>query len=285
ENDSFKELSRAAFFGRPVDAGVVMANREKWLAVADYWTSRIRYFVYRNENLSEISNTVHLPGAPILAGFNRDLSVSAALCLTPDAVQVVAYRQVTQIESTQIGNWQVPNEDVWRRLIVLDGGNNQPRIVLLGSVFPTSVLLLEPDREPYPVPHASETGMLVDAAAAPGKPVVKCLIENAGQLRLVSLDISPDAKPAGTIEAGRTPALGGLSVGSLTGKDTDDFLVLGGNRLGVAFTSADEGISEMRFWALPAPARLFGRPVMMNNGKGMVYVGENGGLWNAVMAQ
>ncbi len=285
-NGEYRELSRSEISGRPVGAGVILADQEKWLALADYWNSRFRFFAHRNGKLAEMANTIDLPGPPILAGFNRDLSVAAALCRVDGGLRVVAHRQEGQLENRRIGEWRVPDDRLWRRILVLNaGGDNQPKILLLGGSFPSPALVLEPGKEPVPAPPAGgdAAGVLVEAAPARDGARLRCLAENAGRLRLIALNTAANAKPAagGAVDAGPAPALAGIALGDLTGAGGEDCAILSSGRIGIAFAGAEDGDSpNMQFWPLPEPARLFGRPVVLGGGKGLVYVGESGGLWN-----
>ena len=292
EKGEYQELAHAPVAGRPIGAGAIMAGEEKWLALADYWSSRIRFFAYRGRSLAEMAVTIELPGRPLLADFWREGSVSAVLCRTGEGLRVLAFKQEGQLNSKQIGDWAVPEEYVWRRLLVVhrDRPDSPASVVLIGGDFPNSLFILESGktvprqvRNPYP-------GTLVDAILSHDGKRVRCLSDNEGALKISTVTIQPGVgeEIVETVSAGTAPSLCGLASLDLTGNGSDDFIILGSSKIGFSFGESNAGLSAMTFWPLPAPARLFGQPIAQPSPSGagseLIYADAGGDLWSVRLA-
>lgn len=287
ESGGYGQIDDATLSGHPVGAGIITAGAEKWVAVADYWNSRIRYFALRDGRLSEMALTIDLPGEPVLADFNRELSISAVLCRSGDSLRIIAYRQDGQLHFTRIGEWEVPDSDVvWRRLLILPTILDAPPVLaLLGGNIGDSVLLFEQNvAAPRSLEHGRK-GTLIDAVQNSEKLLLHCLVDNDGTAELVTLD--PAAEGAARFDPvplGVDHALGGLFSGPLIGDDAADVAVFTSDRFAVAFASPDSLLHGVNFWPLPAPARIFGKvaPLPRPDGKGvdLVFADAGGGLWS-----
>ncbi len=281
--------ARAGLKGRPVGAGLILADKEKWLAVADYWSSRLRFFAYRNRALSEMAVAVDLPGRPLMAGFSQRDSLSAVLCRVDGGMRVVLYQQKGQLDSEKLGEWNVPDEFVWRRLVVFPsrgGPNGKPLAALLGGRADDAFLLLEIGREPsYPF-RGQKRGLLIDAVADAEFRRIHCLIDREGSLFFSTVDLDNLAAPAEETPAGPAPALCGMAAHrSLEGKAAD-LMVLSSSRIGLAYGNGDRARSGAVFRDLPSPPLLMGRPAVLLGEKGAeaVFAGAKGELWAVSLA-
>ncbi|MDR3077153.1 MAG: hypothetical protein LBV15_00115, partial [Planctomycetota bacterium] len=307
-NGEFEEKARADLHGRPAGAGIIMADDEKWLAVADYWNSRLRFFTFRDNSLSEIAVNLELPGRPLLAGFHTKASVSAVLCQTGSSLTVIAYRQKGQRDSEKLGEWRIPGEYVWRRLLVVErGGNNPPAVIAVGSDIGRSILFMEVGRkDPLVIRRDGVDGTLIDAAPYPDRHALLCLLEKNGAHYTAVMELppylrqgdsgsrsAPPPQPARSAPAAASdtplnfngpPPFCGMAVCDFSGFG-DDLLLLGATRLGAVFGHGGASQTELTFWPLPAPARLFGQLEPIRQPKAerseVVFVDMNGTLWAA----
>lgn len=290
KNGQYEKKAVARLRGRPVGAGVVNAGTEKWLAVPDYWSSRVRYYGFRNGSIAEMAATIELPGRPIVAGFDSEDSVIAVLCKLPGSMKVVAFRQDAR-SSRQLGEWTVPDTLVWSKLLVLRRNTSNPdapiSLALLGSQFSDSALLLTQGQEaPRVIKHGID-GSLVDARLGSGGSALYCLVEEDGKLQIARLnpsaDLSGDGKPV-LSDAGEAPALSGFAVVDFSGKGYADVVVLKAATSGMAVGDKGGSLSNMAYWPLQTPPRLYGSTASMaipggNGAQGVVYVDQSGGIW------
>ena len=115
----YEKKWEGAFAGRAAGVGVLHAGPEKWLAVADYWNSRIRYFALRNDLLEEMAITVDLPGRPLLAAFDAATANMAVLCRNERELVAAAFNQSDLLRTRLIRTWPVPDEYLWRHLFLV----------------------------------------------------------------------------------------------------------------------------------------------------------------------
>lgn len=281
----FQEQSRIRLSGRPAAAGVISVENERWLAVADYWHARIRFFVLRGGRLSEVAVAINLPGQPILADFSPKDSRVTALCRVKEEMRLVAYRQEKRLDFELMGNWSAPEDNVWRRLMLADATEMNPVVaVLAGGEYAESLFAFEAGQN---APRAIKTegdGALINAAPFADRTGIRCLTEQDGRLSIHSPNLSgpAGARPA-AIPAGSAPALCGLITGGFTAAGAQDVLLLSTSRLGIAAEAGGENIGPVAFWPLPEPARLFGPAAVLHPPeKGLdeaVFLGESGTLW------
>ena len=296
DSGSFRNLAKASVSGRPVGAGVILAGTEKWLVIADYWNARLRFFTLRDGSLAEMAVTIELPGQPVLAGFDKERSVSVALCKVGNEMRVAAYRQEGQLNFSQIGEWTVPNDVAWKKLMVLPesisgsyGDGMTPVFALLGGNLSNSLYILAKD-EPVKARRETGTGFVVDAAACQTTPCLRILAEESGELSFVEMGVgNPESVDRKAIPAGPTPALCGFGAFDLTGNGASDVMMLGNSRLGIAFGSGDGLYSDVSFWPLPMPARLFGVMTAIpepagKKGNSVLFLGDDDGIWSIHMA-
>ena len=281
--------------GRPVGAGVIMADGEKWLAVADYWNSRLRHYAMRGNSLSEMAVDINLPGPPILAGFDRESSVSSVICSGSESLQLACYRQVGQLSPTHIGTWSLPDEFSWRKILVLPGkpsttGELASIPVVFGNDPENSVFIADfADNRLVPC-KLPATGTLIDAVLGPYNRV-HCLVENAeGRREVISFTLSSaKGAPENVIRtpAGEGPALGGFVVANFFGAAdvVPDVAVFSAAHMSVLFNQGTDGASQAHFWELPAPARMPGAatrmPATPENPEQVIFADGEGGLWSA----
>ncbi len=286
----FQPLSLAAFPGRPAGAGVVMAESETWLAVADYWNSRLRHYALRDGNISEVAVDVDLPGRPLLAGFDRDSSMSALVCRLGDRLELICYRQQGQLQIDKVGQWPLPDENVWKNIFILPGddeGGRQPLPVLIGGDAILQVDIANGTLVPLDI---GVPGAIVNAAAGPdGR--LHCLVEDKGRLSLIAFSPSLNGRAGnvGVSAAGPAPALGGMAaVGFHARESGHDVAVFSSGRIGVAFSRADGSFTDVAWWDLPGPFRLFGpavaAPTSQTHPARVFYIDEAGNLWRMNMA-
>lgn len=282
----YETVARADLNGRPAGAGLIDAGGEPWLAVADYWNSRIRFYALRNEALSEMSVSIELPGRPVLAAFDYASGVVAALCRTHTGLRVAAYRQESQLLSKEIGGWDVPDEQIWRSLLLLPAAKGADaaavRLLLLGSVFGGN-LLLQPGTDPKPFESESAGVTLVDALYDQGTNQIAYLAKDG--FNYVASARSPDRSgetaAEGMFNAGPTPFLSGFALVNFTGAGSGSYLLLGADKAVMRFvgTQAD---NEPMTVELQSPPRIFGRiAVVRGEGGGdrAVFVDASGGIW------
>lgn len=289
----FTQMSRTSLPGRPSAAGVIIADKEKWLAVADYWNSRLRHYALRDGNLSEMAVDIDLPGRPLMAGFDRTSATSAILCRMERAVKVVSYRQENQLHSTKLGEWEIPNEYVWRRILVLPGkedSNIGAIPLLIGGDPANSVLLLEKDNPNPRTIKLPIKGVILDAALS-DEGRVYCLVDNDGALSLASFIPGRDGKASDFRQgdAGQGPVLGGLAAAKFSGNGgASDMVVLSSGKLGFAFMSATGGVGKATYWPLPTPSRLLGGLVTLPASEAgptrVVYMDAEGEIWSVGMS-
>ena len=286
----YEQLASTKLPGRPAGIGVILAEEEKWLAVADYWNSRLRHYALRGGNLAEMAVDIDLPGRPILAGFDMVSSTSALLCRSEDGTRVFAYRQRGQLRSEKIGEWLVPDEFVWRRLLLVPGNlldKRETRLVLLGGDAANAVYLMDIGSDAPKQLKLGIDGILLDASLGKdGK--VYCLVEQEGQLYLTAFRLDDNDKLviSAPVAAGEGPALCGFAAVSLAGqKSASDLMIFSSNRIGISFPVSAEEPGATNYWQLPKPARLFGGAVVMPGDLGreprVLYLDVDGGLWTA----
>lgn len=282
------DISRVSFPGRPADMGVIMAGDEKWLAVADYWSSRLRHYALRSQNLAEMSVDIDLPGRPILAGFDRDASTSALLCRTSSGNRVFSYRQENQLSSVKIGEWALPPDFVWRRIIFLPGDRAkaiEPVPVLFGGAAANAIMILEKNSgEPTPI-RVPFKGILQDAIYGPDRRFY-CLIEDNGDLKLASFELLRDGKLKDPIEvpvgSGRY-AVRLQAAKLVNGGQGFNIVMLSSTQVGVAYVSGTGELGAPAYWELPHPTGL--EPVFAPMPKtdslpaNLVYMTAGDGLW------
>ncbi len=267
------QLSSTNFPGRPAGAGVIKAADEDWLAVADFWNSRLRHFAYRSGQMAEVAVDVDLPGRPILAAFDRESATSAILCRQADKVGVYLYRQEGQYESVPAGEWQIPADLVWKRIVIVPKSEKSPLLpILCGGTGKRGIFLLDMEKQKL-VPVTLEVdGNLVDAAIGPdGK--VYCLFQKADKLQIASFTphLEKGAEGVAVMDGGIAPALAGLAAINFSGDSQlpDVAIFSTGNlALSVGYTAKDR--SKPAYWPLPKPARLSGSPAILpgKGGKG-----------------
>lgn len=282
----YTEVTSTAFSGHPAGVGIIRAGEEKWLAIADYWNARIRYYTVRDGNIAEMAITVELPGRPVLAAFHRELSISVALCQTADGFRAVAYQQDGQLNFNKIGEWDIVGDTVWKRLFVIPGDNRDapPNMALVGADLSDSVLFLAVGKDPRAI-RTSDQGVVIDAAMSGRVGRLYCLVASEGQTSLVHVDLVGNVglPPFDAIPLGEQPLLGGLAVEDFDGDGVEDILALASSRLGVVFGGEDGAPSPPYFWSVTAPSRLFGGlaafPAMTGRGGQAVFVDTAGDLW------
>lgn len=283
-----QQVSRTAIPGRPAGAGVVLADGEKWLAVADYWNSRLRYYALRDGNLSEMAVDVDLPGRPLLAGFDRDSSMSVIVCSGESRLNLVCYRQEGQLKNTKIGEWPLPDDFVWRRILVLPANEEEgrgPIPILIGGEPSGSIFLVDIAGDRLVPMKLDVPGGIVDAAiGADGR--VHCLVESEGRLNLVNFthSFTGEAQEVVVSAVGDAAVVTGLvSVGFLARDGMHDLTVLSSDRLGISFVGSDGRYGDFKWWNLPKPSRLFGDVVAVPAANGysarMFYIDNAGDLW------
>ncbi len=282
----FTQFATVAFPGRPAGAGAIRADDEDWLAVADFWNSRLRYFAFRSGQIAEVAVDVDLPGRPVLAAFDKNSSTSVLLCRLPEGMGVEMYRQEGQFRSVKTGEWRVPEDIVWKRLLVLPGGDERPPLpVLCGGSGKRGIFLLD-QAKPQPVPVVIEAeGTVLDAAlGADGK--VHCLLQNSEKLAVVSFTptIEGGAANRAISDGGTAPALAGFAAVNFSFDGlTPDLAIFSTGNLGlsVGYTPKERG--QPSYWPLPKPARLAGRPVLMpgagGKGRRLAYMDAERDIW------
>lgn len=284
-----KRVASARLPGRPVGLGVILADDERWISVADYWNSRLRYYALRGGNLSEMAVDISLPGRPILTAFDTKSSTTAVICRNDDANHLLVYRQVGQLRSEKVGDWTVPDAFVWRRILLLpgvgDNSNTISRFLLFGGDAGESVYLVdEGDADPILL-KLGISGMLVDAAADNDGEVF-CLVKNDNGLQLYrfTLDEDKDATLVGPVNAGGNAALGGFAVLPTDGQDAPVAFVLSTTSLGLSIASSGAGGDWVHYWPLPRPAMLLGQAVVIpgdrENAPRVAYFDDDGGVWS-----
>jgi tetratricopeptide (TPR) repeat protein len=315
-----RRMATAALSGRPAGMGFIKADEETWLAVPDYWNSRLRFFAFRNQSLAEMSMDIDLPGRPILAGFNAETSVSAVLCQINGETRLICYRQLGQLANERIGDWKLPNGYIWRRIFVLPvPGREIPAIVAMGSSFGRTVLLMEPgEAQAKIIQRTGWDGILIDAVPSSVRPAIHCLWDKNGRRFAGILEIPVSAAPPNASGAAErnpsasdtAPALGARAVRE-TARDfkeirvvgppalcgfaalnqsgsSADIMILGASRLDVAFDYGAPGSDNVYSWPLPAPARLFGQltPISKPDAENpeVAFMDADGNIWAIAMA-
>ena len=280
-------VSRTLIPGRPAGAGVVMADGEKWLAIADYWNSRLRHYALRDGNLSEMAIDVDLPGRPLLAGFDRDSSTSVVVCRGDDRIDLVCYRQEGQLRNSKIGEWPLPDDFVWKRILVLPGDeaeNRRPVPVIIGGEPAESIFLVDLKANTLVPMKLNIPGSIIDAVVdVSGR--IHCLVESQGELRLVGFNHSftGEAQKVTVSEVGPSLVNGLVTADFVAEEGRQDLIVFSPDRLGIAFAMDDERDIGLNWWDLPKPSRLFGDVVAApgSNGRAarVFYIDSSGDLW------
>lgn len=290
----FEPLSRTTLPGRPAGAGVVMAENETWLAVADYWNSRLRHYALRDGNLSEMAVDVDLPGRPLLAEFDKDSSTSAILCRFPDHLELVCYRQNGQLQINKLGQWPLSDEFVWRKLLIVPGDaekKREPLPLLVGGDPAASIMQVDLANNTLTPLELEVQGEIINASVGrDGR--VYCLVKSPERLSLVGFSPSPSGKAENvvTINAGETPALGGITdVRFYSKNDAGDLALFSLGRVGVAFSRDGGRFSDVNWWNLPTPFRLLGPaisvPASRNQPARVFYADEAGDMWRMSMTE
>lgn len=295
----YRELARTAFNGGPAGAGLILADREMWVAVADFWNARIRYFAFRDGNLSELVVTIPLPGNPLLADFHQASSVSAALCRTRDGLKVVSFRQTSQRDWKKLSEWEVPADFVWRQLRILESdGDATPALALFGGNAANSTLYLEHGEEKKPEWRGAIAGdaVLADAAYARKDGTTARLFMTGetmtlavAQSLLAPADASGPKVSERVIDAGKPPALSGMIMLDITGDGTKETVFFDSGAASVLFGDSGFNQNELTRWPLAAPPRALGSPCAAPNADGTgdeaLYLGAEGGIWALRMIQ
>lgn len=286
----FHPQDRVNLPGRPVGAGLLSVAGKPWLAVADYWNSRLHYYVFENGRAVEAPVEVAVPGKPLLAAFDGESGLSAVLCRLDGSTRLVGHRAVDRTHVEKVGDWEVPAGHVWRSLLYLpEGAASGPRAraLLIGSEPGRSVFLATPERgELLPV-RVPVGGNVVNAALA-GNGRVKCLVELDGKYSLVAFDVDGGGIVSGlrTVYLPGGPFLNGMVGLDLFGGDSgagkgDDVALLSATKLALVFSHEDGGVASE--WELPAPSGLFGPMTILTGAgggpDGAVYLDAAGDLW------
>ncbi|MCC8190755.1 MAG: CDC27 family protein [Planctomycetes bacterium] len=282
QDGAFRVVSATALTGRPAGAGIIRAGDEKWVAVADFWHSRVRYFAMRDGSLVEMALTIDLPGRPLAADFIRDKSILVVLCQTPDGPQVVAYRQEGQLNTEQVAAWTLPGDIVWRWLAAVQSGSDPLVIAVAGMDITESLYLLAEGREPAAPPHPYQ-GKVLGFQTGPDGSTVHALLDD-GTMRAVSF--TPGA--GGSITSRETVDMGdiaysGFAVADLTGQEGHDLVTLSASAAHVALGNRDGRSTNTVEWPLDQPPKLFGpaavirKPTVPDK---IIYLAGDGGLWS-----
>jgi DNA-directed RNA polymerase subunit RPC12/RpoP len=254
----FSQRWRTEFGGRPIGAGLVTAKGEKWLAVADYWTSRIRYFAVRNDALSEMAVLIDLPGRPVMADFDAEQSVLVALCLTNAGFQAVAYRQVDQITSERIGSWPVPGNSQWRNLHLMKAtsGATKGRMALVrGGARP--VLYRDFGAEADWRESGNRTHVVMDSLpTADGETLT--LLTATREQKVEAVFLTPDTALERRVEIPdwNAPVLGGVALADVNRDGIQDLILASQERIGIFFLDEFDRITGTFVIPLEVPAQL-----------------------------
>jgi hypothetical protein len=290
--DGLNKLGGASNGNHPVGAGVITAGAERWVCIADYWTSRLRNFALRNGSLSEMAVSTELPGKPVLAGFDRDRSLSAVLCRTRDGFSVHAYRQEGQLQSKQVGNWSVPDDLVWRKLLVKpaaeEDSDDPPVFVLVGADFANGIYILEAESGAVRNVRTGGKGVIIDAIPCRLENRIYCLVagENGTTVETVELTEFPEEGKYPSVMIDKDPVLCGFGAVNFSGASGGDLVALSATRAGIAFGGGTQQSSfdSAHFWAMPVPGRLFGKVAVYpgggGNGETVIFVDNDGGVWS-----
>ncbi|MDR2390710.1 MAG: hypothetical protein LBE84_03390, partial [Planctomycetota bacterium] len=206
-NESLIETARLPISGRSAGAGAIAADTERWLAVADYWSSRIRFFAFRENVLSEMAVNIDLPGRPLLAGFNTEEATIAVVCRTDDGgTRLFFFRQKGQRDNELLGEWELPENFLWRRVIVLPTAiRNTPAVIVAGSDSANSIFLAESgNAQRTLLSRPDMNGPLIDIAARPDYKSLICLWDKGNRRFVGSLEFQDSTKPAAS-RANRSP--------------------------------------------------------------------------------
>ncbi|MCD7895812.1 MAG: tetratricopeptide repeat protein [Planctomycetaceae bacterium] len=210
----YKLVTSTTFPGRPAGAGGIRAGGEYGIAVADYWNSRLRLYAFRSGHIAEMALSFDLPGRPVLAGFDAETSLAAVLCRTENVMRAVSFRQEGQLNTERLGDWTLPNEPIWQKVVIPSASEAlpEPLPVVVGGTAGNGVYLLDPANDDPVRVQLDRSGAIIDAAAGPdGK--VYILLRDGESLSVTSFFPTPDGRAVDVRDQpfGSWPALSGLA--------------------------------------------------------------------------
>ncbi|MCC8167356.1 MAG: hypothetical protein LIQ31_14750 [Planctomycetes bacterium] len=258
----YKLVTNTTFPGRPAGAGVIRAGDEYWIAVADYWNSRLRLYAFRSGHIAEMALSFDLPGRPVIAGFDAESSLVTVLCRTGEAMRAVSFRQEGQLNTNRLGEWTLPNEPIWQKVVIPTASETvpEPLPVVVGGTAGNGLYLLDPAKtEPVRI-ALDRPGVITDAAAGPdGK--IYILLRDGETLTVTSFFATADGG-AGDVRDhpfGAWPALSGLAAIRFSASSSEpDVVVLDTAtlRAGLALIPG-QPLTPVEV-PLPSPARVLG---------------------------
>lgn len=304
----FHPISEASFPGRPAGSGIIQADGDTFIVVADYSNSCIRRFAVADSNsgsdaggssaggssaygsggVSERPTPTLLPGKPVLAGFNQATGTFAALCKTGTTMRLTGHRLVSADYVEKLGDWDAPQGHVWRKLLALPDLGIQgeyPRFLLIGGNSEKSIFLFSPGRDAPIHVKPAFPGIIVDAIPdRDGR--VHCLIDDNGKWHIAGFRLDSAGSPvdATVVPLGEGPFVNGMTaLVHLVPEKVTGVAVLSATRVGLALSDPEKK-AIFTSWELPVPSRLAGSAVVLPGKQDepdrIAYQDSDGTLWS-----
>ncbi len=263
----YKLATNTTFPGRPAGAGVIRAGDEYWIAVADYWNSRLRFYAFRSGHIAEMALSFDLPGRPVLSGFDAESALVTVLCRTDDAMRAVTFRQDGQLNTNRLGEWTLANEPVWQKVVIPAASETlpEPLPLLVGGTAANGLYLLDPTKDEPVRIDLDRPGVITDAAAGPeGR--VYLLLRDGESVTVTSFLPATDGRAVDVRDNpfGAWPALSGLAALRFSASAPGpDVMVLDTDTLRTGLALVPDQPLTMMEVPLPTAARVLGNVVTM----------------------